>query len=141
MKKTRRFASLATAAILAACAVVPATMSALPVSAQTVTITQATGNAEADHTYSAYQIFKGTVVDGALTGIDWNKDIVNDGALLTALKGDTQLGKYFANCTSAAEVAAALNAKVAGTEEGTETSVFANNGALTQHFAELVKAN
>ena len=133
--------SLATAAILAACAVVPATMSALPVSAQTVTITQATGNAEADHTYSAYQIFKGTVVDGALTGIDWNKDIVNDGALLTALKGDTQLGKYFANCTSAAEVAAALNAKVAGTEEGTETSVFANNGALTQHFAELVKAN
>ena len=116
MKKTRRFASLATAAILAACAVVPATM-------------------------SAYQIFKGTVVDGALTGIDWNKDIVNDGALLTALKGDTQLGKYFANCTSAAEVAAALNAKVAGTEEGTETSVFANNGALTQHFAELVKAN
>ena len=50
MKKTRRFASLATAAILAACAVVPATMSALPVSAQTVTITQATGNAEADHT-------------------------------------------------------------------------------------------
>ena len=141
MKKTRRFASLATAAILAACAVVPATMSALPVSAQTVTITQATGNAEADHTYSAYQLFKGTVVDGALTGIDWNKDIVNDGALLTALKGDTQLGKYFANCTSAAEVAAALNAKVAGTEEGTETSVFANNGALTQHFAELVKAN
>lgn len=141
MKKTRRFASLATAAILAACAVVPATMSALPVSAQTVTITQATGNAEADHTYSAYQIFKGTVVDGALTGIDWNKDIVNDGTLLTALKGDTQLGKYFANCTSAAEVAAALNAKVAGTEEGTETSVFANNGALTQHFAELVKAN
>ena len=141
MKKTRRFASLATAAILAACAVVPATMSALPVIAQTVTITQATGNAEADHTYSAYQIFKGTVVDGALTGIDWNKDIVNDGALLTALKGDTQLGKYFANCTSAAEVAAALNAKVAGTEEGTETSVFANNGALTQHFAELVKAN
>ena len=141
MKKTRRFASLATAAILAACAVVPATMSALPVSAQTVTITQATGNAEADNTYSAYQIFKGTVVDGALTGIDWNKDIVNDGALLTALKGDTQLGKYFANCTSAAEVAAALNAKVAGTEEGTETSVFANNGALTQHFAELVKAN
>lgn len=141
MKKTRRFASLATAAILAACVVVPATMSALPVSAQTVTITQATGNAEADHTYSAYQIFKGTVVDGALTGIDWNKDIVNDGALLTALKGDTQLGKYFANCTSAAEVAAALNAKVAGTEEGTETSVFANNGALTQHFAELVKAN
>lgn len=141
MKKTRRFASLATAAILAACAVVPATMSALPISAQTVTITQATGNAEADHTYSAYQIFKGTVVDGALTGIDWNKDIVNDGALLTALKGDTQLGKYFANCTSAAEVAAALNAKVAGTEEGTETSVFANNGALTQHFAELVKAN
>lgn len=141
MKKTRRFASLATAVILAACAVVPATMSALPVSAQTVTITQATGNAEADHTYSAYQIFKGTVVDGALTGIDWNKDIVNDGALLTALKGDTQLGKYFANCTSAAEVAAALNAKVAGTEEGTETSVFANNGALTQHFAELVKAN
>lgn len=141
MKKTRRFASLATAAILAACAVVPATMSALPVSAQTVTITQATGNAEADHTYSAYQIFKGTVVDGALTEIDWNKDIVNDGALLDALKADTQLKTYFGNCTSAAEVAAALNAKVAGTEEGTETSVFANNGALTQHFAELVKAN
>ena len=137
MKKTRRFASLATAAILAACAVVPATMSALPVSAQTVTITQATGNAEANHTYSAYQIFKGTVVDGALTGIDWNKDIVNDGALLTALKGDTQLGKYFENCTTAAEVAAALNANVVGGD----TKAFQNDNALTQHFAELVKAN
>ena len=137
MKKTRRFASLATPAILAACAVVPATMSALPVSAQTVTITQATGNAEANHTYSAYQIFKGTVVDGALTGIDWNKDIVNDGALLTALKGDTQLGKYFANCTTAAEVAAALNANVVGGD----TKAFQNDNALTQHFAELVKAN
>lgn len=137
MKKTRRFASLATAAILAACAVVPATMSALPVSAQTVTITQATENAKADHTYSAYQIFKGTVVDGALTEIDWNKDIVNDGALLDALKADTQLKTYFGNCTSAAEVAAALNAKV----EGSETKAFTDDGALTQHFAELVKAN
>lgn len=137
MKKTRRFASLATAAILAACAVVPATMSALPVSAQTVTITQATGNAEANHTYSAYQIFTGTVDDTSkLTGIDWNNNVVDAAGLLSALKSDAQLSAYFENCTTAAEVAAALNANVVGGD----TKAFQNDNALTQHFAELVKA-
>lgn len=140
MKKTRRFASLATAAILAACAVVPATMSALPVSAQTITITQSAANATAtaSHTYSAYQIFTGTVDDTSkLTRIDWNSNVVDAAALLAALKADAQLGTYFENCTTAAEVAAALNANVV---DGA-AKAFQNDNALTQHFAELVKAN
>lgn len=74
MKKTRRFASLATAAILAACAVVPATMLALPVSAATaitsgsITIT----TEETDHHYKAYQIFDGSLSEdnGTITFAD-----------------------------------------------------------------------
>ena len=71
MKKTRRFASLATAAILAACAVVPATMSALPVSAadnNAITITDEDG---ATHAYEAYQIFKGNYSGNVLNDIQW----------------------------------------------------------------------
>lgn len=88
MKKTRRFASLATAAILAACAVVPATMSALPVSAADITIT---GISETQaHTFEVYQIFTADIaedVNGAqvLSNVKWGSGITSyNGTAVTA---------------------------------------------------------
>lgn len=111
MKKTRRFASLATAAILAACAVVPATMSALPVSAATagtVTFVKSGTDDTATHTYKAYQIFSGEVDgEGTLTKVQW-ADTAKGADFLTALKADGTIGTSFANCETAAAVAAVL---------------------------------
>ena len=111
MKKTRRFASLATAAILAACAVVPATMSALPVSAVTagtVTFVKSGTDDKATHTYKAYQIFSGEVDgEGTLTKVQW-ADTAKGADFLTALKADGTIGTSFANCETAAAVAAVL---------------------------------
>lgn len=88
MKKTRRFASLATAAILAACAVVPATMSALPVSAADITIT-GVSTAQA-HTFEVYQIFTADIAEGTngeqvLSNVKWGSGITSyDGTAVTA---------------------------------------------------------
>ena len=63
MKNTRRFASVATAALLAACVAVPMTsaFSASAATAGTVTFTKADTKDAATHTYKAYKIFSGTV--------------------------------------------------------------------------------
>lgn len=88
MKKTRRFASLATAAILAACAVVPATMSALPVSAADITITGV--STEQAHTFEVYQIFTADIAEGTngeqvLSNVKWGSGITSyDGTAVTA---------------------------------------------------------
>ena len=88
MKKTRRFASLATAAILAACAVVPATMSALPVSAAGITIT-GVSTAQA-HTFEVYQIFTADIATGTngeqvLSNVKWGNGITSyNGTAVTA---------------------------------------------------------
>lgn len=138
MKKTRRFASLATAAILAACAVVPATMSALPVSAaataNTITVGQVTDADKANHTYSLYKIFSGNVEKDSLTNITWANESAGT-AILTALQGDNTLKTYFgADCDTAAKVAGVLaNAK---TEE---KKAFADDNALMQQFAIVVQ--
>lgn len=88
MKKTRRFASLATAAILAACAVVPATMSALPVSAADITITGV--STEQAHTFEVYQIFTADIAEGTngeqvLSNVKWGSGITSyNGTAVTA---------------------------------------------------------
>lgn len=62
-----------------------------------------------NHTYKAYQIFKGTQAAGSdkLAEVDWAAG-VNGSDLLTALKAETAFNGAFANCTSAADVAAAM---------------------------------
>lgn len=65
------------------------------------------GDDKSEHTYTAYQIFSGTLqTDGSLTGLDWGTGI-NGSAFLTALK--TASSKFDA-CTDAASVAAVLEA-------------------------------
>ena len=136
MKKTRRFASLATAAILAACAIVPATMSALPVSAadnNAITITNEDG---ATHAYEAYQIFKGNYSGNVLNDIQWGSGVDGD-AVLDELKTTAAFGvdenNLFKDCATAEDVADVL-----GSTTGENERVFADNDVLAKAFAKVV---
>ena len=61
------------------------------------------------HTYEAYQIFAGTQAENNATlgNITWG-DGIDGTAFLTALKADSNIGTIFANCNTAADVAAAM---------------------------------
>lgn len=61
------------------------------------------------HTYKAYQIFSGTQAENSaeLASVAWGEG-VNSDALLTAIKADNTLKEKFANCETAADVAAEL---------------------------------
>ena len=47
----------------------------IPVMADTNKYTITVSNAGADHTYEAYQVFKGNISDGKLTDIDWGSNV------------------------------------------------------------------
>ena len=93
--------------------VVAVLMIVASVSAMAATITiQDNGNVKvADHTFSAYQIFSGTLTgegeNKVLSDIVWGAG-VNGANLLTALKADTEIGSKFTDCTTAEDVAKAL---------------------------------
>lgn len=77
-------------------------------------------NEKTGHTYSAYQIFKGTLSAGTLTDIDWGTGV--DGAsLLTELKKEIA----FSSCNSAEDVA-----EIIGT--------FGNDSESLENFAKIV---
>lgn len=104
MKTIRRLLTLACALVAALAIAVPAYAANGPYA---LTIKSETPG----HTYEAYQVFSGDVsADGTyLSNVEWG-DNVDSTALLTALKGSTAFGtpNPFANCDSAAKVAAAL---------------------------------
>lgn len=61
-----------------------------------------------NHTYEAYQVFKGDLAvqddHKVLSNVEWGSG-VDGAALLAALKADTTIGTDFAKCESAADVA------------------------------------
>ncbi len=83
------------------------------------------------HTYQAYQIFKGdlaeekdskgNVVKRVLSNIEWG-DGVNGSGLLEALKADTEIGRNFTNCTTAAAVAEVLGGDAFEDSTGSKTT-------------------
>lgn len=81
---------------------------ALAATSHTITINEPDGQ-QASHTYEAYQVFKGTYDSNSnqLTGITWGSGVDGD-ALLTDLKADSTIGKYFTNATDAPTAAAAM---------------------------------
>ena len=92
-------------------ALVAALVIAIPTSAFAQTLTVESDNAGAS--YNAYQIFQGKFEDGkTLTDIQWADDF-NGAGFLAALKADSVLKDIFKDCTSAADVAKALDDKVA----------------------------
>lgn len=81
MKHTRRFASIAAAALLASCAVVPV-MSALPASAASIEITGISTTQA--HTFEVYQVFTGTLSGNKLSNIKWGSGVTSyDGTNVT----------------------------------------------------------
>lgn len=140
MKQTKRFASIATAALLAACAVVPS-MASIPVSAavtpNTISFTNSDENDTASHVYTAYKVFTGNVGDsGALEGIQWAAGDTQGNAFLTALKADTTIGTNFASCNTAAAVAEVL------AKESEDSELLQNFAAFAAtQTANLTKVN
>ena len=89
------------------------------------------------HSYNAYQIFSGTQVDNSvpLGDVAWGSGI-NGKAFLAELKTDTRLvedgKKIFADCTTAADVAAVLGQY---TDESDVAKAFANVAA--KHLTDV----
>lgn len=81
---------------------------------------------ETNHSYDAYQIFKGTQADGTTDGklaqVDWGTG-VNGAALLTALQAEASFNGAFDSCTTAADVAAVMTN---WGDKGDEAKKFAN---------------
>lgn len=79
------------------------------------------------HTYDAYQIFSGTQTDAAddatLASVEWGSGINSD-AFLADLKADTTIGSNFADCSTAADVAAKLG-KLGWQDDSTQARKFA----------------
>jgi fimbrial isopeptide formation D2 family protein/LPXTG-motif cell wall-anchored protein len=75
--------------------------------AESYTIT--INNSSSGHTYEAYQVFTGNLSEsGVLSNVGWGSG-VNSTALLAALKADATVGTHFTGCTTAADVAKAMN--------------------------------
>ncbi len=132
-KSTRTLAAILMSAALTASA---CALTAMPVFAESYTITiqkQEGSNDKATHTYEAYQVFKGklngTGADAVLSDIDWGSG-VNGAALLTALQETTKFGdpSPFASCTTAAAVAKVIDA-------------WENDTANVQILADIINAN
>lgn len=103
--------------------------------AATITI-QDNGNVKvADHTFSAYQIFSGTLsTDGkTLSDIVWG-DGVDGAGLLTALKADKDIGSKFTSATTAEDVAKAL-------EGATADEMVAFSRVVAEHLGTAAKEN
>ena len=118
MKHTKKLVNLLLALVM---------VLALAVSVSAATVTMPEDGILKDHTYTAYQVFKGREEDGILSDVQWGSGI-NSGAFLAALKDDTAYGSFFTECTDAAAVA-----KVLGTNN--------TNADLANAVAELAYAH
>ena len=96
MKHMRKLASLLLALVM---------VFALATTAFAATVKVPTDDILKDHSFTAFQIFKGDEDNGILSNVEWG-DGVNSSAFLTALKGMTD--STFADCSTAADVAKAL---------------------------------
>lgn len=99
-------------AIAMAVALLPT--AALADTSRTITINEPDGQVE-DHSYEAYQVFKGTLSGNTLSDIEWG-DGVDSAALLAALKADTAIGNNFTSATDAPSAAKAMENLTAATD-------------------------
>lgn len=143
MKRIKRIASLLLALVMVIAMALP--VMAADNNTHKITVTQNTAD-KTEHTYDAYQIFKGDLAekDGkkVLSNIEWGAG-VNGDALLAALQADNTFNvvgegeaktNAFANCTTAAQVA-----EVLGGEAFKDSSV--TESTLTDTFARVAENN
>ncbi|MDE6796635.1 MAG: isopeptide-forming domain-containing fimbrial protein [Ruminococcus sp.] len=146
MKHSKKFAAMMAALALTACSIAPMFSFAEGEEAPKYTITVGTTAAngysgdKAEHTYEAYQIFKGTVEigedgepTGKLEGIEWGSSITETGIYAELAKITINDENPFTDedgndLTSAAEVAAVLGSA-------------SDDSALAKAFADAIGAN
>ncbi|WP_236858937.1 isopeptide-forming domain-containing fimbrial protein [Caproicibacterium lactatifermentans] len=112
-------AAIAAAAVMTAAVAVPAWAA----DGYTITIQNETAN----HTYEAYQVFKGDLSESTLSNVQWG-DGVKGADLLAALKADDATKASFASVTDAAGAAKILDGKD-------------NDADLVKAFAQDVNKN
>ena len=141
MKRIKKLASLTLALIMAMAMTL--TAFAADNDPHKITVTQNAAD-KTEHTYEAYQIFKGDLADKdgkkVLSNIEWGSG-VNGEAVLAALKADATFNvvgdektNAFANCTTAAQVAEVLGG------DAFESSTVSSS-TLTDAFARVVENN
>ncbi|ARP50921.1 hypothetical protein B6259_08610 [Ruminococcaceae bacterium CPB6] len=118
-KMLKRMAAIAAAAVMTAAVAVPAWAA----DGYTITIQNETAN----HTYEAYQVFKGDLSESTLSNVQWG-DGVKGADLLAALKADDATKASFASVTDAAGAAKILDGKD-------------NDADLVKAFAQDVNKN
>ncbi|EOS80850.1 fimbrial isopeptide formation D2 domain-containing protein [Dorea sp. 5-2] len=141
MKRIKRIASLLLALVMVIAMALP--VMAADNNTHKITVTQNAAD-KTEHTYDAYQIFKGDLAekDGkkVLSNIEWGAG-VNGDALLAALKADNTFNvvdegeaktNAFANCKTAAQVAEVLGGEAFGSSD-------VENSTLTDAFARVAE--
>lgn len=117
MSLVKKFAGMAAAAIIAVSTVTASvSFTAFASAAPTYSIT--IDGTSTSHSYDVYQIFTGELSGTTLKLITWGSGVDGNG-LLAALKStdDNNLTGKFANCSSAADVAAVIGGFTADSEE------------------------
>ncbi len=126
MKKTnktfKRFAAITSASLLAACAVAPVAFNAFAATGNTISFKDEVG---VSHTYTGYQIFKGTIEGNELKSVEWAMDATKAAAFLSALKTDTTIGLDFSTCDTAPAVAKVLSGLTDDVEAAQAFAAFA----------------
>ena len=157
MKKTRRIAAFIAAMAMAATLAVPGMMmsaSAVDETTGSISIT----NEAANHTYKAYQIFKGDVDGNTLSNVNWGdgvdttkkipaesgatlldaiKAITLDTGIITTKNGSATTTP-FAGVTDATSVAAVLSGGYYENVSATEATNFIADAEITKKFAAVV---
>ena len=77
-----------------------------------------------NHSFSAYQIFKGNVKDSTLSNVEWGAGIDHE-ALLSKLTNDTSLSSYFEGITTASPAAQVAEKMSGWSETDVKTTAFA----------------
>lgn len=140
MKNTRRFASVATAALLAACVAVPMTsaFSASAAANNTIVISgynTTENNDTGTHTYEAYQVFSGQYAGGVLSNIEWGTGVDGAGILKDLRDASAETGNALYGLFPAESV---KSAKDVAEKLGEITAI---DDARTKAFAKIVGAN
>ena len=135
MKRIKKLASLLLAMVMA----LAMTMTAFAADnhPHTITVTQNAAD-KTEHTYEAYQIFKGDLAtvggEEVLSNIEWGTGIAEPDALLAALKSEAAFNGAFGSCTTAAAVAEVL----ADPDKFVDSTV--TTTTLTDTFATVLNA-
>lgn len=140
MKKMKRTAAIAAAAVMAVSAMVATATITGSASATTAKSTVSITNAKARHTYYAYQVFKGTYSNGILSNVTWGDSIDTSklGDLVADIQADADLnaltGASALTASSSAQDFADVFASIKNGKSTTEYTVADKLAAILENY-------